>query len=282
MSAFQSHSEKGGLSPSFKKLGIIAGGGSLPGKVARACDEKGIEVFIIAFKGQTPKDLYEPRPHLLTSLGKAGKIVKALRQNDISDLVFIGSIHRPKFSELSPDLYTASFLAKVGLKSVLGDDSLLKAIRGQLEKDGFTFHGAQDFIEGLFIAEGPLGRIAPDEAQIKDIRYGFQISRQHGQRDLGQSVIVKKGETIGVEDAKGTNALIKRCTGSCGILVKTCKPQQDKQLDLPTIGPETVKAAADSGLQGIAVQAGHVFVLDRDEVISLADASGLFVYGIGE
>ncbi len=282
MSAPQTSPAKGGVTPSIQKLGLIAGGGDLPEQLARACEEKGIEVFVIAFEGQTRQSVYEPRMHLMGSLGKSGRTVKFLRKKGVSDLVFIGSMKRPKFSELAPDLYTASFLAKVGLKSVLGDDSLLKAIRVQLEKDGFIFHGAQDFMEDLFIGAGPLGQIAPAEQQIRDIEYGFQVSQDHGAQDLGQSVIVKDGQTIAVEDEKGTNALIESCAGSGGILVKSCKPQQDKQLDLPTIGPETVKAAVQAGLIGIAVQAGQVFVLDQKEVISLADENGLFVYGINQ
>ncbi len=278
MSAIQSSNAQGSLSTFPSKIAIIAGGGSLPEQLARACEAKGMEVFIIAFKGQTDPELYEPRMHLLTSLSKAGKIVNALKEKGFSDLVFIGSIRRPNFMAMIPDAYTAKFLIKVGFASKLGDDGLLKSMRSQLESDGFRFHGAQDFLDGLFISPGALGKHAPPEADLKDIEYGFQASQDLGRQDIGQAVIVDQGKTIGREDREGTNALIARCSG--GILVKTCKPQQDKQLDLPTIGPETVKAAIASDLRGIAVQAGEVFVVDKDQVIRLADEAGLFIYGI--
>jgi len=38
--------------------------------------------------------------------------------------------------------------------------------------------------------------------------------------------------------------------------------------------------AAESGLRGIAAEAGATLVLDRDEVVRLADSTGLFVVGI--
>ena len=65
-----------------------------------------------------------------------------------------------------------------------------------------------------------------------------------------------------------------------GVLVKLCKPQQDVRADLPTIGPSTVRSAIAAGLAGIAVEAGRALVVDREEMIALADQNGVFVCGI--
>jgi hypothetical protein len=51
-------------------------------------------------------------------------------------------------------------------------------------------------------------------------------------------------------------------------------------MDLPTIGPETVRRAEQAGLAGIAVESGGTLILDRDEMVRLADAAGLFVLGL--
>jgi len=92
---------------------------------------------------------------------------------------------------------------------------------------------------------------------------------------------------LGVEAIEGTDALIKRCaslkkSGKGGVLVKTCKPQQDKDLDLPTIGVETIQHAHEAGLSGIAVHAGKAFLLDGQEVAKTADAYKMFVIGISD
>ena len=64
------------------------------------------------------------------------------------------------------------------------------------------------------------------------------------------------------------------------MLVKVQKPGQESRIDRPTIGPRTVKLAAEAGLQGIAAEAGATLLIDRDEVVRAADAAGLFVVGV--
>jgi UDP-2,3-diacylglucosamine hydrolase len=64
------------------------------------------------------------------------------------------------------------------------------------------------------------------------------------------------------------------------VLVKGLKPGQDRRADLPTIGPDTVKAAVAAGLRGIAVEAGATFLLDRAQLVEEADRAAIFVIGV--
>ena len=273
------------LKPDIKKLGIIAGEGALPGLLLDSCDRMGIETFIVAFDRHTPASLYQGRKHILSRPGAAGKIIRVLKDNDIQDIVMIGAVKRPGLSGLRPDLYTVSFLIRSGWKA-LGDNGLLTAIRTQLEQEGFRLHGLQDFVQDILMSSGPLGTIIPDAQDEADIQKGIEASQALGALDIGQSVIVADGTVLGVEAVEGTNDLIRRCVfykepGSrSGVLVKTCKPQQDRDLDLPTIGPDTIKLCAESGIKGIAVQARQAFLVHADEVCTLADQHGLFVTGI--
>ena len=111
------------------------------------------------------------------------------------------------------------------------------------------------------------------------------MSQALGRLDIGQSAIVEDGIVLGLEAAEGTDKLIKRCKSykkkpKGGVLVKTCKPQQDKDLDLPTIGPDTVELCAEAGLNGIALHAHHSLLLDIEKVKDLANKHKLFVSGI--
>jgi DUF1009 family protein len=63
------------------------------------------------------------------------------------------------------------------------------------------------------------------------------------------------------------------------VLVKRPKPQQERRIDLPTIGLRTVEGAVAAGLSGIAVEADAALIVDREAVRRAADAAGLFVYG---
>ena len=128
--------EKRGLNK-VDKLAVIAGGGDLPRKLIKSCREDNIELFIIAFEGNTDIETVEGTDHIWTDLGAAKKNINALKKRDIKHLVFCGSIKRPSFKGMKPDWKAARFLTKVGLKA-LGDDGLLTAVRKELEKEGMA------------------------------------------------------------------------------------------------------------------------------------------------
>ncbi len=268
----------------ISKLGILAGSGRLPHKIISDCKKNNIEVFIIGFEGQTPTTLKEGHKHLWTGIASAGKIIKTLKNEGIKDIVFAGSIKRPSISELKPDLKGMEIIAKIGVKA-LGDDGLLNLLKNELEKEGFCVHGAHDFSDDLLAGSGAIGSYEPEKQDWESIRRGWEVSQALGLMDVGQSVIVQNGVILGVEAAEGTDALIDRCTslqkkGRGGILVKTCKPQQDKNLDMPTIGSDTVIKAASAGLCGIIIHEGASIILDPEIVAQYADKYKIFVFGV--
>jgi DUF1009 family protein len=269
---------------SIVRLGVIAGGGSLPGQLLRACDRKGIEPFIIAFDGQTDVSILKERRYLLTRLGAAGLIINTLKSQNIRDLVFIGSIRRPSLKEMRPDLRTLKFYTRLATHA-LGDDGLLKAMKKELERDGFRLHGIQSFADDLIAQAGPIGACQPKESDFIDIKRGLEIIRTLGVLDIGQAVVVQEGLVLGVEAAEGTDELIRRCgrlkrAGRGPILVKTSKPGQAEDLDLPTIGPDTLINAAESGFSGIVIEAGRTLLSEPERIAALADKAGIFVIGI--
>lgn len=268
---------------SVRKLGVLAGGGALPARLAACCEKQGIEIFIVAFDGQTYPETVQNREHIWTTLGSAGKIIKTLKSHNVSDLVMIGHIRRPAFSELKPDLKGAEILARIGMKS-LGDNDLLELLRGELEREGFRLHGIQQFVADLLTKEGILGRYKPSQKNLESIKRGISVAQALGKQDVGQSVIVQNGLIIAVEAIEGTDEMIHRSkgylrAGGGAILVKSCKPHQDKDLDLPTIGPDTVRAAIDAGLVGIAIEARNSLMVDADELVGFANQHKIFVYG---
>lgn len=269
---------------SIRKLGILAGGGILPIQLAQECKSQGIELFIVGFDGQTSEELRKNYQHLWTGLGAAGSIIRTLKQEGIKDLVMAGSIRRPWLSELKPDLKGLEILTRIGVSS-FGDNSLLTLLKKELEKEGFTLHGVQKFASGMLAKEGALSRRQPNEQEKSSINKGLEASQVLGGLDIGQSVIVQDGVILGVEAAEGTDALIQRCAAlqkrsGGAILVKTCKPQQDRDLDLPTIGPDTLRQAGEAGLSGIVVQTGAALVLDPQTVAEIADTYNMFVLGV--
>ncbi|QQG35344.1 MAG: UDP-2,3-diacylglucosamine diphosphatase LpxI [Micavibrio aeruginosavorus] len=268
----------------IERLGVIAGTGRLPARLLAACDHAGIDVFVVGFEGQTDKGLYKDRQFMNTRIGAAGTIINTLKAHDIRDLVMIGAIKRPTLMDLKPDLRTARFFAKVSLRA-LGDDGLLKAMKGELEREGFRIHGVQKFAHDLLASEGALGRYKPARHDWPDIRRGIEVLRALGAMDVGQSTIVQDGVVLGIEATEGTDELIRRCgayrkKGNSGVLVKLAKPGQDETLDLPTVGPETIRLCAEAGLIGIVLEAGRSLIVEPEDVAELANKHRIFVVAI--
>lgn len=269
----------------MSKLGIIAGGGTMPARLAAAAGEQGREVFILALKGHTDESTLPPDlPRAWIAIGEGGKGFDILRKAGVRDIVMVGPVRRPKLREIRPDLRTIKFVARASLRA-LGDDGWLKALVGELENEGFRVIGVDALLKDLAAPAGLWGAHRPDAQGEADIRVGIAAARDLGARDLGQAAVAQHGQVLAVEDAEGTSALIRRAgmakwPGAGPVLAKTAKPQQDMRVDMPTIGVDTVTAAAAAGFAGIAVQAGSTLVVDREQCIAAADAAGLFLIGI--
>jgi len=266
-------------------LGIIAGSGELPRRLVERCRTRGRPVFVVALEGEAEPETIADVPHAWCRLGAAAKVLRLMRDNGVTDLVFAGGVRRPTLSAVRPDWRAARFFAKVGYR-LLGDDGLFSAIAKELEIEGFHVVGAHELLDDTSaVPEGPLGRLTPSPDAEADIVRGIEIARAIGALDVGQAVVVQQGLVLGVEAIEGTDALLRRCVGlrrdgPGGVLVKVEKPGQETRIDRPTVGPQTVRLAGEAGLQGIAVEAGTTLLIDRHEVVRAADAAGLFVVGV--
>jgi hypothetical protein len=264
-------------------LGIIAGGGGLPQKLIHACQRDGRPFFVLALQGQADKKILEGVPHKWSRLGAVNEAVAVLKAEHVDTLVMAGSVRRPTLLEIKPDWRALQVFARLGT-AAFGDDVMLRAVAAELEKDGFRLVGAHEIEPQLITQEGVLTKKTPSSENKADLEYGIRVVKTLGQLDVGQAAVVQQGIVLGVEAVEGTDGLLKRCRevrrkGRGGVLVKGCKPQQDRRLDLPTAGIRTVRYAFEAGLEGIALEAGASLLLDRDEVAAAADKLGLFVMG---
>lgn len=268
-----------------KKLGIVAGGGSLPGLLIDHCQQIGRPFYVLAIEGNADRAAFDNKiAHQWIRIGQAGTGFKRFCEEKIEEVVMIGTIHRPTLTDLMPDLRTAAFFAKIGFKA-LGDDGILRALVNEIESENMRVVGVHEVIPELLVKEGVLSKIKPDKQAMADIARGTEVAFALGKLDVGQSVITQQGLVLGVEGIEGTDELIKRCgayqrKGSGGVLVKIRKPQQDMRIDLPTIGTKTVENAHQSGLRGIAVHSGNALIVDEAEVIKLANKYKMFIIGI--
>jgi hypothetical protein len=273
------------LNVSLPKLGIIAGRGELPRTLIHACEHSGRPYFVLALEDAADEDTVAATGdnYAWIRLGAIGKALELLHKQQVKEVVMAGYVSRPKLSTLRPDLKGTKLLAKIGSQLLTGDNELLNSIVEFLEDEGLQVVGAEDVVRDLVAPEGLIGSHYPDKRAQSDIAFGARIARAIGELDIGQAVVVQNQKVLGVEAVEGTDALIARCAtlrdDKGGVLVKVKKPQQERRVDLPTIGVATVQNVAKSGLAGIAIEAGASLIINRREVARTADALGIFVVG---
>lgn len=271
-------------------VGLVAGGGIMPIRVADAAVKAGCGVFCILLDGFANPADYARFPHEVVPLGQIGRMMEALRVRGARDLVLAGRVTRPSLLTFRFDAVGVKMVARLGKAAIFGgDDSLLSAVLRVMKEEGFNPLGGPELMSEMLVHEGLLTSRGPGEAARADILRGIAVAHAMGDADVGQACVVQQGLVLGVESIEGTDALLARCgplrrEGPGGVLVKLVKPRQSAQVDLPAIGPQTVRGVAAAGLEGIAVEArqGHsgTLVLDREETVALAEAAGLFLIAI--
>ena len=271
-------------------LGIIAGGGELPRAVAESARDAGREVFVLALRGSC-EDWVTDYSHEWVALGETGKAFKALKSGNVGDVLLVGKVERPKFSEIKLDAKSVMLAPRVMAAALRGDDALLRSVVDLFEREGFRVIGAAEAAPNLLADVGPLGRLTPTSQQEEDIALAFKVVRALGALDVGQAAIVCGGLTLAVEAAEGTDAMIARVANlpehirgvpakRRGVLAKAPKPVQDRKTDLPVIGVHTIRNVAAVGLAGVAVEAGGALIVDKRAVGAEANKLGLFVVGV--
>jgi DUF1009 family protein len=274
----------------MRKLGLIAGGGSLPLELAAHCEAAGRPFAVMRLRAFADPVL-ERYPGIEVGLGEFGKVFKALRAEGCEAVCFAGVVDRPDFTTIKPDLRGLTVIPGLVSAARKGDDALLRRLLAEFEKEGFAVEGAHEVRGEMTLPRGPLGRHSPTEGHVADIDRALIVARAIGALDVGQGAVVCEGLVLAVEAQEGTDAMLRRVAelpqairgyaeGPRGVLAKAPKPIQHTKVDLPTIGVATLQRAARAGLAGVVGEAGRLLIVNREQVIACADDLGLFVYGV--
>lgn len=274
------------------KVGIIAGGGSLPVEIARALARQGKLPFIVMAAGEVDRIAdFEPYEQATLRLEDVGSLLPILKRHHVTHLVTAGHItRRPRLSAMRLNLGLLAWLPSLFVGVTRGDDTVLKLFVRRIERSGIKVVGAHEIVPELVAAEGLLTKAAPRKADWRDIEAAHAAAKAIGALDIGQAAVAVGGRAIALEGVEGTDGLLERTRElrghgrlagrTRGVLVKCAKPGQELRADLPSIGPLTVEAAHAAGLAGIAVEAGRSLVLEGPATIGRANALGLFVIGL--
>ena len=265
-------------------LGLIAGQGEFPLTVARSARRRGQKLVCVALR-----ELADPAIEQVVDdvtwihLGEASTGIAALRQAGVGEAVMAGKV--PKhvlYGDPGALRLDGSAARVIDALHDRRDDTIMLAIADFLARAGIRLLPQWSLSPELLAGSGPLGKLEPSPAQRADIAFGFPIAKRIGELDIGQTVVVKERAVLAVEAIEGTDLAIRRAgqIAAGGCVVKVAKPAQDPRFDVPAIGPVTVESLLAAKADVLAFEADATIVLERDEVVARADASGLVIVGV--
>ncbi len=272
-----------------ERIGLLAGWGRFPIVFAEQARQQGYSVYCNAIMGMADDDMGQYCDKVqFTPLARLGAAIRFFRKHGVHRVVMAGKVHKQvlfdpwRVFRLLPDWRTMHMWYRYATTKT--DDSLLLAVIREFERDGIHFESALTFCPELLVKHGFLTKRQPTASQWKDIRFGWDLAKEMGRLDVGQTVIVQDTAVIAVEAIEGTDQCIRRAGSLCKrgnlVVIKVAKPRQDMRFDVPTIGIQTLQTMQESGARVLAIESGMTILLDEPEVVALAERLGIAIVSL--
>jgi DUF1009 family protein len=275
----------------LQAVGLLAGWGRFPLVFAEKARSIGLPVVCVGLRGEASPELAQ-HVHRFHWAGPAqlGRMIRCFKRGGVRQIVMAGKVHkahwlyRPwKWVTLVPDWRTVTFWY-FRKRRDNRDDSLLLSLIDEFARDDLHFESALTLCPELLVRPGLLTRRPPTSREEQDIQFGWDLAKEMGRLDVGQSVAVKDRAVLAVEAIEGTDRAIHRagelCRAGGFVVVKVAKPQQDMRFDVPTVGCATIESLHRAGGRVLAIEAERTIVLDQADTVALADRYGLTIVAL--
>ncbi|MBI3408089.1 MAG: LpxI family protein [Planctomycetes bacterium] len=276
-----------GLRERDSPVGLLAGWGRFPILFAEKARQLRIPVVCVGIRHEAPHELRElVQRFYWTGVARMGRMIRCFKKEGVRQVVMAGKIHKTamhqpwRWLRLWPDWRTLRFWFRRSRQDNK-DDSLLLGLIDEFATDGLTFASALDFCPELLVRAGLLTHRPPTKKEEADIAFGWELAKEMGRLDVGQSVAVKEKAVLAVEAIEGTDRAIARagelCRAGGFTVIKVAKPQQDMRFDVPTIGTATILTMHQAGARVLAIEAGKTILIDEGQTIDLANRHGISI-----
>lgn len=268
-------------------LGLLAGSGRFPILFAEKARQLGRSVVCVGILDEAPDELVPLVDRFYwAGLARLGRMIRCFKREGVQQIVMAGKLHKVKLNasfrllRFLPDWRTirAYFLT---IRKDNKDDTLLLALIAEFAKDGMTFASALDFCPELLVKPGLLTQRGVSPKEEADIAFGWELAKEMGRLDVGQSVAIRERAVLAVEAIEGTDQAILRAGTLCPrggiVVVKVAKPQQDMRFDVPTVGCATIESMKKAGARVLAVEADKTIIIDQDQTVALANKYGISI-----
>lgn len=273
-------------------IGLLAGSGRYPVLFAEKARSLGIPVVCVGISNEAPPELEGlVQRFYWAGVARLGRMIRCFKREGVTRAVMAGKVHKVvmhtpwRAFQLLPDWRMVRFWYRRSRRDNR-DDSILLGVINEFAMDGITFESALDICPELLVKAGTLTRRVPSANEDKDIRFGWELAKQMGLLDVGQSVAVKERTALAVEAIEGTDRAILRagelCRAGGFVVVKVAKPQQDMRFDVPTIGCSTIESMQRAGGRVLAIEADKTIIIDQEQTIALADRHGISIVALSQ
>jgi UDP-2,3-diacylglucosamine hydrolase len=260
-------------------LGIIAGNGVYPRLLAKSARKAGVKKIVAAaFTGETDSAIAQHVDLVQwMRVGQLNRLLKFFREQEANHAIMAGQIAPTNLFDLRPDWKALLLLRRIKQRNA---ESIFAAIADELAKVDIDLLPATTFLEDSLAQAGLVAGPKLSHREEEDVDLGWKIAKETARLDIGQTVIVKNGTIVAVEALEGTNDAIKRggaLARKGAVMIKVAKPNQNMRFDVPVIGVETIRVAAEAKLRVIAIEAGKTLLLERDAIVDFAGRSGISI-----
>ena len=267
-----------------KTVGLVAGEGELPVAVAEALEKTGARLKVVAFNGLAmPEIAGGGRDVSWIPVGHLQALVDSLKSRGAEDVVLMGRVHIRHIFD--PSIFDSRLAALLTALPDRRGSTILKALVGDLEREGFSVISGLEAAPGLVVKPGFIAGPRISQSQIDDVLFGFPIAKKVAELDIGQTVIVKERSVVAVEGMEGTDKAIIRAGELAGgriVVVKVVGKGHDFNFDVPTVGPRTIRSIVQAGGGAMALEAAKCFLIRKDEVTELCNTHGISLVGVGD
>ncbi len=265
------------------QIGIIAGSGELPKIISKDAKERGYEIVTVALEGLASAEMNSLSDRIKwVNPGKLGEIIKTFKDYRVKSVLMAGKVPKSLLikANVIPDMKAIKLLFSLKNKN---DDEILKALTDEIEKEGIEIIDTASFSPHLLTPEGVLTKKMPSADEQKDIDFGWNIAKEIGRLDIGQTVVVKSRSVMAVEAIEGTDEAILRggkLAGEGAVVVKVSKPQQDMRLDVPAVGIDTIEAMISARATVLALESYKSLIINRDIFLNNANNAEICIIGL--
>lgn len=252
-------------------IGLVAGSGDFPFAFAAEVQRQGRSLILVAHIGEVDPSLVRFASEVLwVRLGEVEKAIRFFQHHSVSTVSFLGGIQRTRLCSVRLDWLAVRTLFRA---RSIRDDAVLKSLAKEYGLYGIDVVSPEHFLPEALAAYTIDALPQLSQQQRRDCVIGWQEAQAHGRADRGQMVVVADGKIWGRESIRGTDYTLRRLARKGlqnAIMVKLPKPQQDRRLDLPAVGPRTLELMHEAGVTTLVLENRGAYILDKQRFFKLA------------